>query len=80
MLNWNSLRIDDAISEAHNLAKDAADVLAVLKANAAQTRTLLAAWATPDPFTRKEGKVMPCLAVPGHGHATCDHLESQVIS
>lgn len=57
MLNWNSLRIDDAITEAHGLVKEAADVLAVLKANASQTRTILTAWATPDPFTRKEGKV-----------------------
>lgn len=57
VLNWNAHRIDDAISEAHSLVKEAADVLAVLKANVAQTRTILAAWATPEPFTRKEGKV-----------------------
>ena len=57
VLNWNSHRIDDAIAEAHGLLKEAADVLAVLKANVAQTRTILAAWATPDPFSRKEGKV-----------------------
>ena len=57
MLNWNAHRIDEAIAEVHLLLKDASSVLAILKHNVAQTRSVLAAWATPQPFDRKEGKV-----------------------
>lgn len=68
MLNWNAHRIDEAITEVHLLLKDAASVLAILKHNVTQTRSILASWATPQPFDRKEGKVgPPCSSM--HAHA-----------
>ena len=44
------------------LLKDANQVLAVLKHNVTQTRQILASWAVPQPFDRKEGKVRPSRA------------------
>lgn len=57
VVSWNAHRIDEAIAEVHMLLKDANQVLAVLKHNVTQTRQILASWATPQPFDRKEGKV-----------------------
>mmetsp|Transcript_25005 Transcript_25005/g.85566 ORF Transcript_25005/g.85566 Transcript_25005/m.85566 type:complete len:4525 (+) Transcript_25005:136-13710(+) len=57
VLNWNSHKIDDYISELMSMVKDLNSVLNTVKGNVLKTRSLLEKWATaPLMFTRKDGK------------------------